>query len=114
MNTGRHAVNMCHLCSRQGPPTAVWSSDLGSVPLLSLLHVGGRHGLILDPDVSQSGSQVWFGHIQVHVHLLGHDLFLQLTQLLGGGKVTCKVNVQAAVIVLSGLFSPHRESSSGS
>lgn len=52
------------------------SSDLGSVPVLRLLHVWGGHGFILDPDVPQSSSQVWFGHIQVNMHLLGHDLLL--------------------------------------
>ena len=56
--------------------------DLGSVPLLRLLHVWGGHGFILDPNVSQGSSQVGFGHIQVNVHLLGHDLLLYLTDLL--------------------------------
>ncbi|TNN36669.1 hypothetical protein EYF80_053166 [Liparis tanakae] len=36
---------------------------------------------------SQGSSQVRFGHIQLNVHLLGHVLLMELTQLLRRGKV---------------------------
>lgn len=74
--------------SSEGHPRASASPHLGSVPVLRLLHVGRGHGLVLEPDVSQSSGQVRFGHVQVHVNLLGCDQLLQLTQFLeGGGSV---------------------------
>ena len=67
---------------KQTPPLVLMY--LGAVPLLSLLHVGRGHGLVLHPDVPQGGRQVGLGHIQVHVDLLGQSLLLELPLLLGG------------------------------
>lgn len=55
---------------------------LGFVPIVRLLDVFGCQVLILQSDISQSGCQIRFGQVHIHLHLLTLDLCLQLSQLL--------------------------------
>lgn len=64
-------------------------AHLGFVPVLRLLQVLGRQVLILHPDVTQGGGQVWLDHLHVQLHVLVLYLGLHLSQFLcrGGSKV---------------------------
>ncbi len=63
-------------------PSKISCTDLRLVPFLCLGDILGSDSLVLYADVLKGGSQVWFGHVHLDLHLTLLHLVLQLTDLL--------------------------------
>lgn len=72
-------------------------TDLRLVPFLSLGDILGSDSLVLRADVPEGGSQVWFGHVHLDLHLTLLHLVLQLTDLLKE-KVNRETWLQSALM----------------
>lgn len=80
---------------------------LGTVPLLSFMHVAGRHCLILRADLFQGCGEVWLGHVQLHMDLLSGQLLLEFPNLLARVREGVPgLRVQATAAVPHSIVSP--------